>query len=189
MFLLFADVQFAYKLLADNTHFSKANCINWVLSRRAHKDSNILKEGRRNMLLCWQIKPTLSVDFNKVNIWSLLINRALLLNDTPKEWREKTIVALLSAIAELVFKKNFCRSLCGIKAGKLALLRDVGGPHIQDSNNRWTLTCCEEPVPFKNLKVKKEDSLLIVKLWDQHKIMLQSRDVQSAQEEIQQGSS
>lgn len=45
------------------------------------------------------------------------------------------------------------------------------------------------PPPFKNLKTKKCDSPLLIKLRNQHVIVLQVRYVQSDQEETEQGSS
>lgn len=44
------------------------------------------------------------------------------MNDNTKDMREKTITGLLSVIAESVLKKrNLCRLLRVVKAGKLAL--------------------------------------------------------------------
>lgn len=64
------------------------------------------------------------------------------MNDYTKDTKEENTIILLSVIAESVLmKRNLCRLLCVIKAGKLALcyVRDMGGPHIQDSNNKWSL--------------------------------------------------
>ena len=84
-----------------------------MLSRRAHKNSDVLQEVRKNMLLCWEIKPTHSDDFNKVSNWSLLISRGLQMNDMTKDMREKTVTVLLCLMVELVLKKrNCCGSLC-----------------------------------------------------------------------------
>lgn len=74
------------------------------------------------------------------------------MNDYTKDTREKNIV-LLSVIADLVLKKrNLCRLVCVIRAGKLVLYdtSEMWVDHISKiATTNAPCTCCEELSPLR----------------------------------------
>lgn len=80
------------------------------------------------------------------------------MNDSTKDMREKTIV-LLWIIAELVLtKRNLCKLLYVIRAGKLALwCLELWGDHISKIATNGPCTCCKEYPTTTSQELENKD--------------------------------